>query len=381
MKRCLLLLVILFVAANGLWAQFYANLSADERKEMGESYYLVSRQYAEQGEAGKARDFEEMAYRIYPQLDPAKIQVRDLPDAAALILAGRARLAGAPQARAQATQELIKGRFLRWISALLREDAPAMLALMDGSVYFTDLNVELTQAQIESQLEAFFAATDLSGLAPSEVWDLRSLTVSPVSGPWGETYALRVRALRDFSKQVPFWSTDQQYLVRQYRGQWLIFSIGGRLPPGAWTPKTPPVPRVSPAPTAGPQPTIKAALLACLDKFLKKQVDEAALHFAREVEIIRLDTSLTREEIAATFEGYFEGSDFTGVAAQDVLDADSIFVESTDRYAEKGEVYLLTVKTRLDLSDRIPFWTRFQDYYFAREGEAAAGAWRIFAIF
>jgi hypothetical protein len=38
---------------------------------------------------------------------------------------------------------------------------------------------------------------------------------------------------------------------------------------------------------------------------------------------------------------------------------------------------LLTVQTRLDLADRIPFWTKFQEYYFA----LVDGAWRIYAIF
>jgi hypothetical protein len=383
MKKFLWLLVVLLVAANGLWAQFYANFSSQERRELGESYYLVAKQYSAQGETQKARDFEQMAYNIYPSLDPAKIQVRDLPSAAALILEGKARLAAAPRARAEATQELIKGRFLRLVSAFLRKDAPGMLELMDGSVYFTDLNVELSQAQIESQLNVFFAKTDLSGLAPSEVWDLGSLSVSAVSGPWGETYAVRIRAKEDFSKQVAFWKTDQQYLVRRYRNQWLLFSVGQRTPPAAWTPKTPPPERAAAAlPKAGPEPEIKAALLACLDTFLKKQVDQASMYFAREVEIIRLGTSLSRQEIAATFEGYFEGTDFTGVKAQDVLDANSIFVEPTERFAEKGlgEVYLLTVKTRLDLSDKIPFWTRFQDYYFGYESDGKP-AWRIFAIF
>jgi len=61
------------------------------------------------------------------------------------------------------------------------------------------------------------------------------------------------------------------------------------------------------------------------------------------------------------------------------VDSKSIFVSASDRFPDQssGEEYLLTVKTRLDLSDKIPFWTRFQDYYFAEE----MGAWRIFAIF
>ena len=105
----------------------------------------------------------------------------------------------------------------------------------------------------------------------------------------------------------------------------------------------------------------------------------AARYFADEVRIIRLDTTLTREEIAETFMGYFEEADFSGVSAGDVVDAESMFVSPTDRFPSqsRGDEYLLTVKTRLDLSDKIPFWTRFQDYYFAEE----RGAWKIFAIF
>ena len=47
-----------------------------------------------------------------------------------------------------------------------------MVELMEGSVYFGDLDGELTQSEIGSALDNFFASTDLSGLAPTEVYDL-----------------------------------------------------------------------------------------------------------------------------------------------------------------------------------------------------------------
>jgi hypothetical protein len=185
----------------------------------------------------------------------------------------------------------------------------------------------------------------------------------------------------DFSKQVAFWSTQQKYLMHQSAGRWLLFSVGQKLPPSNWRPK--PAPRVArqaaPGLQSGPQPEIKAALLACLDAFLDKDVDTASRYFANEVKIIRLNTSLTRGEIAETFQGYFDNADFSAVSGEDIVDSKSIFVSASDRFPDqsRGEEYLLTVKTRLDLSDKIPFWTRFQDYYFAEE----MGAWRIFAIF
>ncbi len=381
MKKLLPLLILLVFVSTGLWAQFYGTLPREERRTLAEAYYLVGQQYEQKGEDQKARDFKDMAFNIDPGLDPANIQLQDLPSAAALILEGKARLARIPRTRAEATQELIKSKFLRWISALLSKDSGSMLELMEGSVYFADLGAEMTQSEIESVLNGFFATTDLSGLAPSEVFDLGSLNVSAVTGPWGETYAIKVRAKMDFSAEVEFWSQQQQYLMHQSRGNWLMFSIGQKLPPFSWSPKA--APRVTrPLPAgleAGPQPEIEDALLACLDAFLDKDVDAASRYFADEVRIIRLDTTLTREEIAETFMGYFEGADFSDVSGKEVVDEDSIFVSPSDRFPAQspGEEYLLTVKTRLDLSSTIPFWTRFQDYYFAKE----MGAWKIFAIF
>jgi hypothetical protein len=381
MKKLLSLIVLLAFVATGLWAQFYTTLPRDERKTLAEAYYLVGQQYEQEGENQKARDFKDMALNIDPGLDPADIQLQDLPSAVALILEGQAKLASIPRTRAEATQELLKSKFLRFVSALLSKDSGSMLELMEGSVYFGDLDAELTQSQIKSMLDGFFASADLTGLAPSEVYDLESLTVSPVTGPWGETYAVQVRAKMDFSEDVEFWSDQQKYLMHQSKGSWLLFGIGQKLPPSSWSPK--PAPRTTQAKTAdldaGPQPEIKKALMACMDAFLDKDVNAAARYFAEEVQIIRLNTSLTRQEIAETFMGYFEGADFSGVSGNDLVEADSIFVATSDRFPAQspGEEYLLTVKTRLDLSDTIPFWTRFQDYYFAEE----MGSWKIFAIF
>lgn len=381
MKKLLPLLTLLVFVAAGLWAQFYTTLPRDVRKNLAEAYYLVGRQYEQKGDTQKARDFQDMAYNIDPGLDPANIQIQDLRSAAALILEGKAKLAAVPRTREEATQELLKSKFLRLVSAFLSKDTTGMLELMDGSLYFSDLGVEMTQAQIEEQLNSFFAGTDLSGLAPSEVYDLNSLGVTPVTTPWGETYAIQIRAKMDFSKQVAFWSTQQKYLVHQSAGRWLLFSVGQKLPPANWRPK--PAPRFTPQAASGlesgPQPEIKAALLACLDAFMDKDVDSASRYFANEVTIIRLNTTLSRREIAETFQGYFDDADFSAVSGEDIVDPKSIFVSPSDRFPDqsRGEEYLLTVKTRLDLSDTIPFWTRFQDYYFAEE----MGAWRIFAIF
>jgi len=386
MKKLLSLLVLLVLVTTGLWAQFYTTLPRAERKNLAEAYYLVSKQYERNNETQKASEFEAMAYNIDPGLNPNDIQVRDLPSAVALILEGRAKLAAVPRESAEAIEVLLRSKFLRLVSAFLSENTQAMLELMDGSVYLSDLSSELTQRQIEAQLDRFFSSIDLTGLVPSQVYDLNSLTVKPLASAaaaWGETYALRIRAKMDFSKSVDFWQEQQQYLMHRVAGSWLIFSIGQKIPPASWSPKAAPkaLRRLEAVPQEGPQKEIKANLLACLEAFLDKDADSASGYFSEQVKIIRLDVSLTRQEIAQTFQGYFESKDFSGIGAEDIVEEDSVFVSPTDRFSDKsaGEEYLLTVRTQsgLDLSADIPFWTRFQDYYFAEQG----GVWRIFAIF
>ena len=152
---------------------------------------------------------------------------------------------------------------------------------------------------------------------------------------WGTTYALRIRARADFSDQLAFWETEQQYLFHPRGGEWLLFAVGSGTPPSSWKPAQPaPVAAAAPAPDAlDDVKAVRDAFLASLQHFLDKQTAEASSYFTREVRILRLNVTLSRQEMAATFEGYFEGSDFSGVTPADVVDTGSIAVEPSQRFA------------------------------------------------
>ena len=211
MKR-MLWVVLLAVGVGAAWAQFYDRLGPEERRELAEDYYLVGRQYALQNERAKALEFEGMAYNIDPGLDPAAIAARpEGPQPAA----ATSEYGAAPRREApEAMTALLSSRFLRLVSAFLTEDTPTLLSLMDGSLWFTRFGGELTQEAIAGDLQDFFARANLSGgLAPSAVYDLDSLEVSPVEGApsWGPCYAVRITARADFSEEVAFWEQEQQY--------------------------------------------------------------------------------------------------------------------------------------------------------------------------
>jgi hypothetical protein len=157
-------------------------------------------------------------------------------------------------------------------------------------------------------------------------------------------------------------------------------AIGGELPPRGWKPVSAPLSArqgITSDTEAGRE--IKQAFLSCFEFFLNKDTSRALAYFADEITLLRLNTTISRQELGSTFAGYFESSDFSGLQPRDIIATDSIFVEASEKLKDlrPGSLYLLTAETRLDLSARIPFWSRFQEYYFAEEG----GAWKIFAIF
>ncbi len=380
MGRMLRVALLMLSAAAAVWAQFYERLGPAERRELAEDYYLVGRQYALQGERAKAREFEGLAFHLDPGLEPAAIAGEDASPGTA---AARPQSGAAPgQETPEAMEALLQSRFLRLVSAFLAEDAQTLLSMMDGSLWFSAFTAELAQEAIAGDLAGFFARTDLSGgLPPSAVFDLDSLQVRPAAGApeWGPCYAVLVNARADFSESMAFWEKQQQYLFHPREGQWLLFAVGSPLPPSAWNPQSPPAPAPPAADPGNQLKSIREAFLASLRHFLARRPAEASRYFAREILVLRLNATLTREEMAATFEGYFEAGDFGGVSAEQVVDTGTISVEPSERFADRrsGSEYRLSVRTRLDLSDRIPFWTRFQEYYFSRE----EGDWRIFAIF
>ena len=112
--------------------------------------------------------------------------------------------------------------------------------------------------------------------------------------------------------------------------------------------------------------------------FLSKNADVAATFLDDTVQLLRMQQTVTRDELKASFTGTFESTDFGGITLDDLVDADTVFVERTADYEAEagGPVYLLTAKARRDLSDTIPFWTTWQGYYF----RSVDGAWRMFAI-
>ncbi len=246
------------------------------------------------------------------------------------------------------------------------------------------LGTEISRTDAQDQLADLFAGVSLEGLGPSDVYNLDTLVTSrapaSLSAAWGDTWILRVTAQADFSTYLPFWEVQQQFYVRADAAERFIAAIGQGAPPAAWQPAQP-APVVAPVLKASDgenAEAVRSAWEGCLEAFLAKNADAAVTFVDDEVRLLRMQQTVTRDELKASFLGSSESTDFGGLALADLVDADTVFVQRTSDYESEvgGPVYLLGAKARMDLSDTIPFWTTWQAYYF----HPVDGAWKVFAI-
>jgi hypothetical protein len=381
--KIILSALVLFLATGLLWAQFWKSYSDSERKTIGEAYWLAGRQYEAVGKTEKGRDYMAVAKAIYPQLDPSAIADASQASAAELLAQGRTTLIGGGS-EAVPTGAL-NSFFLRFVGSLVNEDAPAVAAFLDGSVYLTKVPREVTRQEAQDGLAEAFKAAPLKGKEPSAVYDLDSIVIAR-EGPamqkaWGDSYTLTVSAREDFSSTASIWDMKQQFFIRRSQGNWRIFAFGQDPPPLAWSPQAAPAAETT-APAAPTEvqdwKAVTDTFNGFIEKLLVKDADGAAACMTDSVQFIKLDQAVTREELKTSLQGYFDSADFTETTPGEVVDEGSVFVEPAESPVQgvQGPVYVLNAKAKIDLSASIPIWSTYQRYYFTRDGSD----WKIFAL-
>jgi hypothetical protein len=385
MRKTIVLSVLLLSLAVGLvWAQFWKNYTDTDRRATAEAYWLAGSQYQKIGQPEVGGAFKVMAREIDPTLDPNTISDQTLPSAAELLAQGRTTeiTAGAPGIPTGAVSSF----FLRFLGALVEKDPAGIAGFLDGSVYLTRIPAEVTRSDAQAAMADFFKNAPLKDLKPSQVYNLDSIVVTreppAAQAAWGEAYTLTINAAADYSQYVSFWDMTQQFFVRRVSGNWYVFGYGPTMPPLTWTPQEAEPPAAQQAPTAAADSdagsSISQAFTSCVSALLKKDAEGALAYMSQSIHFLRMRQSVTRDELRTTLQGYFDTADFKNAGASDVLNLDSVFVEPSASPVDgvTGDIYMLNVQSRMDLSAGIPFWSSYQRYYFVQE----AGNWVIFAI-
>jgi hypothetical protein len=213
---------------------------------------------------------------------------------------------------------------------------------------------------------------------------LQSMKVAPVEGAKDQAYTIDVDASMNLSSSLSFWEDHQRFWVHRHLDAWRISAIGREPPPEDWEPQPPVVSAAFAAPAGFPTPVLpeqqaRNALVAWLAAWVKGDAKGGMRFMTDQVRILRLDLTLNGDDLRDRMTSYFGGDGMQGRSARDLLAMDTAFVEPSQRFADSFSTptYRLTVRTTADVSDSVPFWGEYQDFYFVQD----RGAWKIFAIF
>ena len=368
------ILVGLALGAGAASAQFYADLDAEQRRQLGEAYYLAGLQYQQVG-AAKARSFIDLAYLIYPALEPAAIAEEKLPSLEELLTRGPLQFLS--NDTAAAVEELIRSRFLRIAGAFLTEDAIGVVRGIAGSIMLTPQNTEVTQRDAHGQLLELFDRVNLGGVRLTDIYDLNSVTVTPVEpqpAQLGASYRLRIQAAADLRQYVGFWSDRQTFVMSRGAGnEWLVTAIGSSLPPAAWSPRLPDASLTRRGVDQGAiKRLLKGAFANTVAAFVDKNADGVVRHMSDQVTLTREDRSVVeRDAVRAKAQQHFDNTPYVPLRPSDVA-----VVESVERASREEEIFVLTATFSDAARAALPAWTAYQQFFFAREGSL----WKVFAI-
>lgn len=353
----------------------------EERARLAEANWLVGKQYEKVGNAAKAKSFMALARILDPHLNPDAIVAGKLPSAAELLARSSARYLVPPRATVDYT-ESVRSFFLRLDGPLADRDTDRVLGFFSGTVFFGGDGVERTREDIRAAFDGLFGRTAGQRVSLARIYDLASISIAEAAAPvsWGPTYSLNVQARVDLSVDIPFWAERQRFWVSLGSSGWRIFAVGESAPPAGWEPVRDSPVASSAAPTSG-SPSSSAegaardAFIAFVASLLSGDVDDGLLRVAPVLQILRLNDSLAGDRLRASLAQYGSAAGREAAAVEDLFDMAGLFVDRSDRFGDQA--YRVSARAKVDLSASVPFWSEYQEYYLAREGDA----WRVVAIF
>lgn len=362
-----------------------AALSPEKKTEMAESYYLAGLQYEEVGKLDLAAGMRRLAFELKPDLDPEaigeqqreKIDLPDRPPAEEVDTTGW-------------TSSLVVSQLLRLASAFLAHDSDAIVSMLDGSVFVAGMNV--TRSQAHTVLDALFAERSLAGISLGQIYDVDNVIAHRYgigTGALEDAFEVSLDARMDLSADVPFWGTQQRFVLRPVGDTWLVSAIlfsNEQRVPANWSP----APMESAAEAErrmhasaarikalADRSSVVTAVIDGADRFLEK--DTAGVLAAVDHEIRLPDGSaVTRESLRTMLDDYFGSSPYRGLTADEVIEVG--MVEALD--ADGGGADGGSARYRVEVTFAAQYQEAFPSF---RSGQSlelrdADGRWVVYAI-
>ncbi len=363
MKRILILVILVCLIPVFGWSQFYKELTYQERKELAEAYYLVGEQYKDVGKIEKGEDFIAMAYRIFPDLKSDQIEAQELPTREKAKIIGTWQPRFNPVPTGVTAENAVKYQFSKFLRGFFTENAETMLEVVDNRIYLPDIPSGIPKAELDARIQYLFLQEEISSLPPSRIADLQTIRVSPVDrNIWQADIQPAAGAEQYFAEYLPYDTSRLTFFFRAVGENWLIFAFQ-QLPPDVST-------------ILSPHESIKDTMVACIQAFANQKPKAASRYFTDPFLNIPFGRDVSRDELVATFQGYFEDYDFGTLGTRRINFSIS---ESAEVTHPGGKAYKVKMDFDTDIGETFPFWESLTGYYLVFDGRE--DAWRIFAIF
>ncbi|MFP4364733.1 MAG: hypothetical protein ACLFR1_12805 [Spirochaetia bacterium] len=369
MRKAQFMLIFFTALVFSLSAQaFYHNMPESQRRELARAYYMVGMQYETIGEQEKGQEFIDLAFDMYPALNP-NLEVESTEPKTEPPQEEQTRRQPVVQPEYQAPpRNVVRYQFTKLIRAFFQEDVQEMLEVMDSTVSLPGIEALLSRQNIRNELTSIFAAAEIDSTPITRVYNLRSMEFSEVEGRegiWRASIQTQPDPAMDLSSFIYTVNRTQNFYFHRVGSEWLLFAIGT-------------LPRVIAAPVQ-PESIVDETFREFVGNFLAEDFEAALSIFDRRVFLLELGVQVDEEELLETFHGYAEDYDFAGLDTFDIYTNSVITVLAGEDYFQDSAVYALTPEYSQRAQEELPFFSGFSTYYFTfYESEHT---WKIFAIF
>jgi hypothetical protein len=363
LKKVIFLISLLVIVVAFVSGQFYKDLPTEERQLLGEAYYLVGERYREVGKTEKGNDFIRMAKRIYPQLDPEKIDAKRILRKPEVEVRGEwtPKYEAIPQG--VAARNGVYFRFSKFLLGFYTENTSLIREILDDTIYTPSTVTGISRNRAIDYLNTFFENYPVAETPPDTMFDLQSIEADPVSR---SVWQARV----SFSEEDPFNLTA--YLEPNRQTQNFYFQIDG----GKWSLFAAGFQPDEMQHIITPKKTIKNMILDSITAFINKDTEETLSYFNDSLRVVPYNETITKQELRETILGYYEEFDLSGIGSITVtLD----IVEAGDEDFISGRGYKAYVEFPQHIVQQLPLWPEFTGYYVIYDENARA--WKIAGLF
>ena len=364
MKKFTLFIVIFVLIGGSLFAQFYEHFNMSFRRELAEAYYLVGKQYQSIGKKEKGSDFIDMAFNIYPELNPKAIDPnkRIVKTAPSITGEWKPRYPRIPSGIT--AENAVKYQFARFLRNFFIENTSGMLDVVDSRIYIPQLNVSYSYNEFQRALVNFFDQYDIDQIPPSRQFDLTSMEAHQESRHlWSASVMLAEDAEIDLSQFLNPGERKQVFYFRQVGSKWKIFSVGRE-------------PEML-SETLFPEEYVKNTILSCLNAFAVKDLANSVSFFTDPFTDIPNGRSVDQDDLEELFAQYFEDYDFSML--RDIHVTMDIS-ESQELFQENGKIFKAYMMFNSGSSDqRLPYWEAYKGTFVVFD--EIEKTWKIRAIF